>query len=90
MNNVICPLEKCSWTTPVEVKIAAHLSRRGKDTWSIKPIDGCIADIVRALSHHGIVMLSSCCGHGLTDGKIVLHDGRIIKIAKADGEGGGG
>jgi len=45
-----------------------------------KPIDSCIASIVKALDDGGIFMSGSCCGHGKNDGIILLQDNRTIII----------
>ena len=69
-----------SETTFVRVKIMADLSFTGKEGWKDVKIDKCIANIVSALQKGGIDMRSSCCGHGRTDGCIVLQDGRKLMI----------
>ena len=43
-------------------------------------IDECIRPIVRALNDCGMETIASCCGHGKTNGNIVLKDGREIII----------
>ena len=45
-------------------------------------IDFCIADVVAALNAANIITVASCCGHGATNGNIVLEDGRYLNIAK--------
>ena len=72
----------CKWgdTVPVCVKIPADLSHSEKSYWKVKEIDRCIAPIVKALQEGGIDMRASCCGHGKTDGRIDLQDGRILII----------
>jgi len=67
-------------TVPVCVKIPADLSHSGKSYWRAMKIDRCIAPIVKALQEGGIDMRASCCGHGKTDGKINLQDGRVLVI----------
>jgi|SRR3989304_9383533 len=42
-------------------------------------IDSCIAPIVKALQDANIITTSSCCGHGKTNGYIVLGD-RILEV----------
>jgi hypothetical protein len=71
-------------TKIVRVKIPADLSCDGKEKWKEVGIDSCIAPIVKALQEAGIDMDGSCCGHGKSDGSILLHDGRelIIKAVK--------
>lgn len=72
----------CKWGTSedVEVTIQAYLSHTGKTRKAVKKIDKCIAPIVRALENGGIYMLASCCGHGKTNGRIDLVDGRVLII----------
>ena len=72
----------CEWNTtkPVEVTIPADLSYTGETRRDIKLIDYCIAPLVSALDKAGIVMRSSCCGHGKGPGEIVLQDGRRLII----------
>lgn len=65
---------------PVSVMVPADLAFEGKATVKMKPIDACIADIVRGLSWAGIDMRGSCCGHGERPGEIPLEDGRRIEI----------
>jgi len=64
----------------VQVTVPAHLSHTGKDRRARKPIDSCIAPIVRALNRAGIRTDASCCGHRKWPGSIVLFDGRILII----------
>lgn len=72
----------CKWGTDkkVLVKIQAELSCSGVECYKIKKIDACIAPIVDALQRAGIDMRDSCCGHGKTDGRIDLQDGRQLVI----------
>lgn len=65
----------------VLVTIPKELSHTGKERKAYKPIDSCIADIVKALNKGGIKTEFSCCGH--KKGKrsiIMLSDGRDIII----------
>ena len=64
----------------LNVPIPAHLSHTGIFRWDAKPVDACIAPIVQALNDAGIYTANSCCGHGKSDGSIVLHDGRELII----------
>lgn len=77
----------CNWgtTRDVVVKIDPSLSSTGREKWRSFPVDACIADIVEALQRGGIDMLSSCCGHGKTNGQISLADGRELVIMKERG-----
>ena len=72
----------CEWGiyTEVSVKIPADLSYNGREYWTTKKIDKCIAPIVKALQEGGIDMRGSCCGHGKGDGEILLQDGRVLII----------
>ncbi len=67
-------------TEEVLVKIPADLSSTGEEKWKLSKIDKCIADIVEALQKYGIDMRGSCCGHGKTNGYILLKDGRILYL----------
>ncbi len=48
----------------------------------VRCIDPCIHDIVAALNAGSVPTIGCCCGHGKTNGSILLDDGRelIIKI----------
>ena len=70
----------CNKDVVVRVKIAADLSRTGKEYWKDTKIDSCISDIVSALQSGGVDMRASCCGHGKADGNILLQDGRKLII----------
>lgn len=74
----------CKETTSVFVKIPADLSHTGKSRFDNKKIDRCIASLVRALQSGGIDMRASCCGHGTSDGEIILQDGRKLIIMRVD------
>jgi hypothetical protein len=62
------------------VQIPADLSRTGMAYWRNVPVDACIAPIVDALNKVGILTRQSCCGHGKTDGRIELQDGRVLIV----------
>ena len=70
-------------TEDVFVPIPADLSHTGEMRWAHKPVDRCIADLVRALNRHAPMTRSSCCGHGRAPGSIVLWDGRDLLILPA-------
>ena len=76
----------CDWgtTTPLVVLIQPDLSYTGKARFAIKPIDACIAPIVRRLNAAGIFTTNSCCGHGKADALILLADGTCLTLAKVD------
>jgi len=61
------------------VWIEASHSHTGKGINKRTPIDSCIADLVKALYP---MAASSCCGHGQTEGRILLYDGRVLRIYK--------
>lgn len=48
--------------------------------WQNREVDSCIADIVDALNKGGVLTLACCCGHGKSDGSILLHDGREMVL----------
>ena len=62
------------------VTIPADLSHTGQKRLAIKPIDWCIADLVRSLNAHGVRTRSSCCGHGRGPGEVTLEDGYVLVI----------
>ena len=70
----------------VLVYIPAHLSHTGRGRFDTKPVDKCLAPIVRALVNHGIYTTGCCCGHGKSNGSITLLDGReLIVVSKQRG-----
>ena len=79
-----CP---CRETISVKCTIPADLAHDGVAYLKDCPIDKCIAPIVKALEEGGVMMAGSCCGHGKSDGEILLQDGRKLVIMEAqDGE----
>jgi hypothetical protein len=62
------------------VTILAHLAHDGQQRQAVKGVDACIAEIVCALNAGGVMTTSSCCGHGRSDGSILLADGREMVI----------
>lgn len=44
-------------------------------------IDECIKPLIKALNDCGMETIASCCGHGYTNGNVILKDGREIIIA---------
>lgn len=63
------------------VNIPADLSHTGEARWATKPIDRCIAPLVRALNDGGVLTAGSCCGHGKAPGSIILQDGRVLVVS---------
>lgn len=72
----------CLWgdTVDVEVPIPENLSHTGEFRWEKKPIDSCLVPLINALNNAGIYTASCCCGHGKSDGSVILHDGRTLVI----------
>lgn len=68
----------------LSVPIPGDLSFEGVDVWKDKPIDSCIAPIVKALNDAGIYTVASCCGHGKGGGSIVLWDDREMVLRPTD------
>lgn len=50
-------------------------------------IDRCIHAIVAGLNAAGLATVASCCGHGQTDGRIDLEDGRVLVVMRAEKNG---
>lgn len=69
----------------MEVTILAHLAHDRQQRQALKGVDACIVDVVRALNDGGVVTTSSCCGHGRSDGSILLADGREIVLRSHGG-----
>lgn len=72
----------CKWGTVelVTVMIPADLSHTGVAYQKLVGVDACIAPLVRALNNAGIPTRACCCGHGKGQGRIDLHDGRVLFI----------
>lgn len=64
----------------VEVVVPAWVSHTGEAHRAVKPVDRCIAPLVRWLVGHGVPTAGSCCGHGRHLGSIVLADGRELVV----------
>jgi hypothetical protein len=72
-------------TVDVLVPIPADLAWEGELTWKIKPVDACIAPIVKALNEGGVLTRSCCCGHGARRPEIILADhSRLVLLAARD------
>lgn len=56
-----CP---CGRTLDLVVTISAEASHTGRRRQAIKPIDFCLADLVKDLNQRGRTTTGSCCGHG--------------------------
>jgi len=48
----------------------------------VEGIDFCVADIVAALNAGGVETSTSCCGHEVMPGHVMLKDGRELIIVK--------
>ena len=68
--------DKCCECGSYEHQVPMPIAGRRQD------IDLCIADIVAALNAANITTVASCCGHGKTDGDVLLKDGRELIIKK--------
>ena len=64
------------------VKINAKNSHTGAERFDVKPVDSCIAPIVKALNDAEIWTTGCCCGHGNEDGFISLYDGTNLVIKR--------
>lgn len=69
-------------SVPLRVNIPASLSHTGMSRWDVKGIDTCLATIVRALNDAGILTSACCCGHGRSDGTIILQDSRELLVVQ--------
>lgn len=66
--------EKCATMGSYECQIPMPCEGR------VVGIDFCVADIVAALNAAGILTVASCCGHGITEARIALADGRELVV----------
>ena len=83
LDNDARPCKKCGKKPVIMmVPIPAFLSGTGRFRWAKKPVDGCIAQIVKALNDAGIYTSGCCCGHGRMRCSIGLHDGRFLIITE--------
>jgi len=80
------PTERCrlcgDCPVPVPVVVPAEQSCTGETRVAIKPIDACLADVVRRLNAGATepVTTGCCCGHGEGRGSILLADGRELRV----------
>lgn len=74
----------CDWgdSVVVSVLVPASVSCTGSDRRAQKPIDRCLAPIVKALDRAGVRMTGSCCGHGRGPATIALEDGSELVLLK--------
>ncbi len=72
-----CRGRECLDGTETTVWVSADHShtREGRDKKIV--VDSCIADLVNALYP---MAASSCCGHRQTEGRILLYDGRVLRV----------
>lgn len=66
--------EKCCNFGEYTCQVPMPINGRRQD------IDFCIADIVAALNAANIRTMTSCCGHGIMEGSIILEDGRELIV----------
>jgi hypothetical protein len=70
-------MEKPKKCTPIgEYRCQVPMPINGR----VHGIDLCVADIVAALNAANIETVASCCGHGVIDAVISLHDGRKLTV----------
>ena len=67
----------------VRVPIPARLSYTGDFRWEQKRIDACLAPLITELNLFGFWTAGCCCGHGIGEGSIILHDGQKLTVAEA-------
>ncbi len=70
----------CRETIDCCVLVPSCLSSTGEKYTNFKPVDKCLAPIVNLLNQLGVLTASCCCGHGVSSGSIILHDGTCIAI----------
>lgn len=58
----------CDYVDKVNVRI----------DWREVEIDSCISKMVDALNKGGVKTITSCCGHGVTDGYILCEDYLLV------------
>lgn len=66
----------------LEVTIPSELSYTNENRTDRKPIDRCISSLVTKLNSEGVLTSGACCGHGDSEGEIILHDGTVIRLDK--------
>ena len=74
------------WLLCAGAVLACGLGQRSTITIGGKAveIDNCLTNIIQALNDGGVETLISCCGHGRTNGHIVLKDRILIVTAKTN------
>lgn len=72
----------CDKKVDLIVPIFPEDSFEGTFRYDVKPVDQCIAPIVKALNDAGIYTVAACCGHGKGEGSVLLRDGRELIIKK--------
>ncbi len=80
-----CQGKACLDGMEVDVWIAADHSHTREGYTKVVTVDACIADIVEGLYP---LTAASCCGHRQNDGRILLYDGRVLRIYKDRDVGG--
>lgn len=71
----------------MELPIPASLSHTGREYVKRVDIDGCIADMIKALNDGGCPTVACCCGHGRSTGRITLVDGRRLIVIPKEATG---
>ena len=72
-----CQGKDCLDGAETIVWIGADHSHTGVGRQKRITVDTCIADIIQRLYP---LSASSCCGHEQEDGRILLYDGRVLRI----------
>ncbi len=67
-------------TIDIKVPIIAALSHTGNARIALKPIDRCLAPIIKALLDGGLRTTGCCCGHGKQMGFIGLDNGMYLGV----------
>lgn len=76
-NREKCRGRECLHGTETTVWISADHSHTGEGRDKKIAVDLCIADLVNALYP---MAASSCCGHRQIEGRILLYDGRVLRV----------
>jgi len=59
----------CKWGTDMSVRLAYPLSVSGRTEVDV---DACIAPLVQMLNDYGIHTTGCCCGHGRSEGSVLI------------------
>lgn len=59
----------CKWGIYKDVKLAHPKEYSGR---TVVPVDSCLAELIQMLNDKGVHTLSCCCGHGKSEGDILI------------------